>query len=59
MDNKVTRTVVYSCPMCFTLYEEQENALECCGGLQPEAGWMCIDCGMLYPAKMQAELCTS
>lgn len=53
---KVKKIDAFACPACGTIFENDEDAKECCFDGATE-GYVCGECGELYDNKEEAKEC--
>jgi len=49
--------IAYACSICESLYEEKDDAEECCPKHVNECIAYCCECGELYYEKEDADMC--
>jgi hypothetical protein len=54
---KAKKVVAYECPECGSLYEEENDARDCCYSIEPLDAWECGECFSLYTDKDEAKEC--
>ena len=56
--NRLKMVMAFKCPQCDDLYEEELDAIYCCGcGLDTQNAWRCGKCHELHETKKEAQDC--
>ena len=53
---KVIEVTAYVCPLCETLYEDESEAIDCCG-VDDKIAYQCSKCRRLWDEKEDGEKC--
>lgn len=55
---KVIKAIRYECPLCNSLYDNEDDARECCSiDIEALEGFECGECGKFYEDKDDAKKC--
>lgn len=57
MKMKAKRIEAYKCPHCDEMWEDEQEAIDCCTIIETVEAWKCSECDQLYEDKEDAKEC--